>query len=352
MKRERPGKIHWQMTLWISPVILGILLLFALVDYRQQRQRLIGKRMQRMQQESELMTMAIQARRDPAEREEFIENYCETMPLHGRTGHGLLVIDPLGGTYRTGQAPTPETVRQMPAVRKLLEGEENSSAWRRTGNGPEALLSAHLYGNGANGSRAGLIYYSESLDDIRQLSYGLIAGRLAMLVAVFVLLVVAIWLFVKHRITRPLNSLLLHEWDVGGGDLARRNHPDPHNEISVVCEMFNVMLERIREHEEAEGIPPEKADSVEWFVRIRRRLRVCDQMLSRLRSRGNFAPTLQRQLENLQRTLDDLGERMDILSERMSLEDELADVFALRDQQGETPQSESQPGVARPAQSH
>jgi HAMP domain-containing protein len=339
------------MTLWISPVILGILLLFALVDYRQQRHRLIDRRIQRMGQESELMAMAIEARNNPEERREFIENYCETMPLHGRAGHGLLVIDPTGGIYRTGQAPAPDTVRQMPAVRRLLNGQNNSSVWRRTNDGPEALISARSYGTGKGRNAPGLIYYSESIDDIRQLSYGLIAGRLAMLVAVFALLVGTIWLFVKHRITRPLNSLLLHEWDVGEGDLARRDHPDPHNEISVVCKMFNVMVERIRAHEEAEEIPAEKADSVEWLLRIRRRLHVCDRMLRRLRSRGHFPPTLQRQLDNLERTLEDLGERMDILAERMSLEDELAGVFSLRDEPDEPSPSESEPPTARAAKS-
>ncbi|MHC4787776.1 MAG: hypothetical protein ACYS8K_01020 [Planctomycetota bacterium] len=249
MRREHQRKIHWQLAFRVGAVILVLGVAFLLGDGALQRKRLIESRAAYMEQEVQLIGMAVRKVADAGERARFLESYCATMRFHGRPGHALGIIDTSGRFFKTDGALSEEQIVQSPPVRQLLSASSGSRHWiERTGQG-RSLVAAGVYRT-PGGDQVGLVYYSEWVEDILRLSRILFWQRAGLLLVLLLAVSSAIWLFVKIKVANPLGALLMREYAASKGDLQEWALPDPHNEVSAVCHMFNYMLRRTEQREE------------------------------------------------------------------------------------------------------
>ncbi len=247
MKKSR-HTIHWQLTLHIGSVICLLMLLFLVVDGAQQKRHLIESRAASMEQEIQLLGMTIQRTTDPSRRGEFLEAYCATMRFHGRPGHALAILDRGGRFHSTGADLTHEDVLNSSIVKDLSSSNSGTlQRVERTGKGLQLVVAHALLP--AAGATSSMVYYSEPLDDVQSLSRTILLHRSGVLLLLLVAVVVIIWFFVKHKVTAPLSVLLMHEYAASKGDLRPKEHLDPHNEITDVCNMFNHMLAKIQDRE-------------------------------------------------------------------------------------------------------
>ncbi len=265
MRRHR-HRIQWQLTFYLGCVICVLMLIFLLIDRFQQRNRLIESRAAQMTQETQLLRMAIQRETSPDKRHEFLEAYCATMRLHGQAGHTLAVVDPSGRFHATGQQQiTREDVLQNTHVRQLLSGGHARGTWVEHLGRTNLLVIAGTY-RLPNATQQGIVYYSEPLTDIEHLSDMLFLQRTGLVLLLFAAIVAAVWLFVKYRVAAPLSALLTHEYAASKGDFRLRQYPDPHNEISDVYDMFNIMLKKIERRERFIARGPEESSSLSELV--------------------------------------------------------------------------------------
>ncbi len=266
MHRPR-HRIQWQLTFYMGCVICVLLMVFLQLDRVQQRERLINSRASHMMQETRLVRMAMQHEPDPDRRDDFLERYCATMRFHGQPGHSLAVADPSGLFHSAGRQLSREDVMKDERVQRVLSSDETAESWVDRDAGGRRLIVVHSY-RPPNATKAGIVYYSESLDDIYELSQMLFLQRAGMALLLLAAVVVVIWLFVRYKVSLPLNALLTREYAASKGDLRLRPYPDPHNEISELHDMFNIMLKKIEQREKRLRGPGEAAqasDLVAWM---------------------------------------------------------------------------------------
>ncbi len=249
MRRRRQHKIHWQLSVRVGGVILVLAAVFLLVDGALQKRRLIESRADYMEQEVQLLGIAVEREADAEERARLLESYCATMRFHGRPGHGLGVVDTSGRFFRTDERLTEDRITRSPQVQALLSAPRVSTRWIEETAQGRALVAVGTYRTPGE-DQLGLVYYSEWLEDILALSRALFWQRAGLLVVLLVAMTSVIWLFVKVKVADPLGALLMREYTASKGDLQEWALPDPHNEVSGVCRMFNYMLRKTDQREE------------------------------------------------------------------------------------------------------
>ncbi|MHC4714146.1 MAG: hypothetical protein ACYTAN_12905 [Planctomycetota bacterium] len=253
MKAKR-HRIHWQLTLWIGLVLCGLGIIVLAAEGTLQKKRLIEARAEYMDEQVGLLSMALQKEVDPRSRSELLETYCATMRFHGRPGHALGIIDSSGAFYRSSESITREQLLSNPHVKALLKGSAVGANWTELSTGGPSLVVARSIRTGPGGA-IGVVYYSEWFDDIVALSRALFLQGAGFLLLLMLAVTAVVWLFVKYKVADPLDALLLSQYAVSRGDssplrtVGAVSYRDPHNEISMVCDMFSYMTTKIEEHE-------------------------------------------------------------------------------------------------------
>lgn len=253
MKAKR-HRIHWQLTLWIGLVLCGLGIIVLAVEGILQKRRLIETRAEYMAEQVGLLSMALQKEPDPQSRSELLETYCATMRFHGRPGHALGILDSSGAFYRSSESITREQLITNPHIKAILEGSAVAAHWTNLSDDGLSLVVARRVRTGSAGP-IGVVYYSEWLDDIVRLSRALFLLGAGLLLVLMLAVTAVVWLFVKYKVADPLDALLLSQYAISRGDpsplrtVGAVSYRDPHNEISMVCDMFSYMTTKIEEHE-------------------------------------------------------------------------------------------------------
>lgn len=244
---NRKHSIQWQLTGSLGAVVFLLMGGFAALDWIQQRHHMIGARASYMRQETRLLAAALQRQGDTAARHAFLRSYCATMQFHGRPGHLLAVKEPGGAFYAVPHEVPEEEILTRPDVRAVYATGQDTQSWLvETPNG-DSLTAATAY-QGPD-SENGVVVYSEPISDLNELLKTMFLQRLGMLALLFVAVVLVILIFVRRKIARPLNQLLSREWAASVGDFRKGDFPAVDNEVGEVCEVFNLMIDRLEKRE-------------------------------------------------------------------------------------------------------
>ena len=117
--RKTRHRIHWQLAAYAGAVICVLMGLFLVIDKVQQWRNLVDARSAYMQQEVQLLALALEHEPSSAARADFLTNYCAMMRYHGKPGHALAVLDPSGTFHATGTQLTKDDLTQSAIVEEV-----------------------------------------------------------------------------------------------------------------------------------------------------------------------------------------------------------------------------------------
>ena len=114
--RKTRHQIHWQLAAYTGAVICVLMGLFLVIDRIQQWRNLVDARSASMQQEVQLLALALEREPSSNARVDFLTHYCAMMRYHGKPGHALAVLDPSGSFHATGKRLTQDDLTQSAIV--------------------------------------------------------------------------------------------------------------------------------------------------------------------------------------------------------------------------------------------
>ena len=246
--RKTRHQIHWQLTAYAGAVICVLTGLFLVIDKTHQWRNLVDARSAYMQQEVQLLALALEHEPSSSARADFLTNYCAMMRYHGKPGHALTVLDSSGLFHTTGKQLTKDELTQSTIVEEARNAPNAMVGHVYEEDGGKVLAVAREFTSNSNAGK-GIVLYSEPLNDLEALARKLFIQRAAIAVGLLFAVITVIWVFVKQKVAAPLSALLAHEYAASKGDLHPKRFADPHNEITDVQIMFNHMLKKLEQRE-------------------------------------------------------------------------------------------------------
>jgi methyl-accepting chemotaxis protein len=244
--------LQWQLTTYIGGAVVGLMLIFLLVDYTRQRKAIIADFLEKAKQESQLLQVALNGYTEPSKQRAVLNDYCEKTRLRGDAALDITIVDANRRLIASSWQDGPDSFINTEDIEPLLSGKKDISVGRTTHKGQRAAtvtLPLHPR-EGDQRQICGLVQCVKPMTDAEQLSRDLLANRMLVLVPTLIVTLVAVWWTVNKKIVKPLNTLFLREYALSKGDLSRWPYHDPNNEISELYDMFNRMVDRLRTHQD------------------------------------------------------------------------------------------------------
>ena len=257
---KKRSSLSAQLTISLGLAVSFFLVLFMAVDLSLQRAQLSQATVERMAGDLDALQAFLTADKTEEECAQAIRGYCSQMT---RTSdeHQLAWASSDGKLLAISGNQRDLTADEKFLIQAAIRGKQTQSGAPLDGPGGKVAAVAVPLPGTEEGPMGALILL-EPLSHQQRLVGNLLRYRLAVLVVVLGLIVAVVFVVVRRRVVIPLKALFLHEYDVSRGILETRNYPDPNNEISSICDMFNSLVLKIRDSDDMTIDDSKKNDHV------------------------------------------------------------------------------------------
>jgi len=246
------NRLHWQLTGYIGGAVVGLMVVFLLVDYGRQRSAILSDFIEKAKQETNYLRVALNGHTASADLRASVFEYCEKARLRGDSPLDITVIDSDKRLIASSWQDRPDSFLNTDGIDPLLRGKQDIIVGRTTHKGQRAV-TVTLPLSCKDGERrriCGLVQCVRPMTEAEALLRGLMLSRLLVFLPILGVMFAAVWWTVNWKIVKPLNALFMREYALSKGDLGRWPYPDPNNEISELYDMFNRMVDRLRAHQD------------------------------------------------------------------------------------------------------
>ena len=238
--QQKARSLFWRLLVGVNVVLMLILGLFALWDYRSTADALFREKRTALQEEAKTLLPGIERLqahgREPVQR--YIDQVCGEMQDAASPGHHIAVR--IGSNVFQAHAHH----RASPALFAAMEEGARSADGRGRADGRSVI---------AGSARQGQItvYVSEYVENLNEILQRTMLRRALALVAAGVLLAAFLNIVLHRFLLRPLSAMVGSVHAFAAGDRSVRMPPARSRELGILANEFDRMAEALQRVEEA-----------------------------------------------------------------------------------------------------